>query len=39
MIPAWVYDGGFPLLILYVGAITVTMFDTLRIALCARIAS
>jgi hypothetical protein len=33
MISAWVYDGGFPLLILYVGAITVTMFDTLRIAL------
>jgi hypothetical protein len=36
MIPAWVYDGGFPLLILYVGAITVTMFDTLRIALRAK---
>jgi hypothetical protein len=33
MISAWVYDGGFPLLILYVGAIVVTMFDTLRIAL------
>jgi hypothetical protein len=33
MIPAWVYDGGFPLLILYVGAIIVTMLDTLRIAL------
>jgi hypothetical protein len=36
MIPAWVYDGGFPLLILYVGAIVVTMFDTLRIALRAK---
>jgi hypothetical protein len=36
MISAWVYDGGFPLLILYVGAITVTMFDTLRIALRAK---
>jgi hypothetical protein len=36
MIPAWVYDGGFPLLILYVGAIIVTMFDTLRIALRAK---
>jgi hypothetical protein len=33
MIPAWVYDGGIPLLFLYVGAITVTMLDTLRIAL------
>jgi hypothetical protein len=36
MIPAWVYDGGFPLLILYVGAIVATMFDTLRIALRAK---
>ena len=36
MVTAWVYDGGFPLLILYVGAIVVTMFDTLRIALCAK---
>ena len=36
MIPAWVFDGGFPLLILYVGAIVVTMFDTLRIALRAK---
>jgi hypothetical protein len=36
MISAWVYDGGFPFLILYVGAIAVAMLDTLRIALRAK---
>jgi hypothetical protein len=36
MVSAWVYDGGFPFLILYVGAIVVTMLDTLRIALRAK---
>ncbi len=33
MIPAWVIDGGFPLLILYMGAVIVTILDSLRIAL------
>ena len=33
MIPAWIYDGGFPLLIGYVGAIVLALYDTGRIAL------
>lgn len=33
MIPAWIYDGGLPLLIGYGGAVTVAMVDTIRIAL------
>ena len=33
MIPAWVIDGGFPLLILYMGAVIVTIIDSFRIAL------
>jgi len=33
MWPAWIYDGGFPLLIGYVGALVVTMIDSARIAL------
>lgn len=33
MWPAWIYDGGFPLLIGYVGSIAVAMFDSFRIAL------
>jgi hypothetical protein len=33
MWPAWIYDGGFPLLIAYVGAIAAAMLDSLRITL------
>ena len=33
MIPAWIVDGGIPLLVGYCGAIVLAMFDTLRIAL------
>jgi len=33
MIPAWVVDGGFPLLIGYVGAVMVAVFNTMRVAL------
>jgi hypothetical protein len=33
MIPAWIVDGGIPLFVLYVGAMAVAMFDSLRIAL------
>ena len=33
MIPAWIIDGGIPLLVGYCGAIGLAMFDTLRIAL------
>ena len=36
MIPAWVVDGGLPLLLLYGGALAVAMFDSLRIALKSR---
>jgi hypothetical protein len=36
MIPAWIYDGGFPLLIGCGGAVTVAMLDTIRIALTSR---
>ncbi len=32
MWPAWIIDGGFPLLIAYLGAIAAAMFDSLRIA-------
>jgi hypothetical protein len=34
--PGWVIDGGIPLLVAYVVAITLAMFDTLRIALTSR---
>jgi hypothetical protein len=33
MLPAWIYDGGFPLLIGYVGALLAAMYDSIRIAL------
>jgi hypothetical protein len=33
MIPAWIVDGGLPLLLLYAVALAVAMFDSLRIAL------
>lgn len=33
MWPAWIYDGGFPLLLAYCGAIAVAMLDSLRITL------
>jgi hypothetical protein len=33
MIPAWIYDGGAPLLVLYVGAVVVAVLNSLRIAL------
>jgi hypothetical protein len=33
MVPAWIYDGGLPLLILYVSAVAVALFDTTRVAL------
>ena len=36
MVPAWVYDGGFPLLLAYVGAVVVAMANSLRIALTSR---
>jgi hypothetical protein len=36
MIPGWVADGGIPLLVLYCGALVVTMANTLRIALKSR---
>jgi hypothetical protein len=36
MIPAWVVDGGIPLLLLYNIAIALAMLDTLRIALRSR---
>jgi hypothetical protein len=36
MVPAWIYDGGLPLLILYVAAVTVALFDTTRVALSCR---
>jgi hypothetical protein len=36
MWPAWIYDGGFPLLIAYVGALVAAMADSLRIALRGR---
>jgi hypothetical protein len=36
MIPAWIVDGGIPLFVLYVGALTVAMLDSLRIALKSR---
>jgi hypothetical protein len=36
MIPAWVYDGGFPLLIGYLGAIVAAILSTLRVALTSR---
>ncbi|MHC5543998.1 hypothetical protein ACYOEI_37710, partial [Singulisphaera rosea] len=32
MIPAWMYDGGIPLFVGYVGALAVTMMDLLRVA-------
>ena len=32
MVPAWIYDGGFPLLILYVAALIAAMVDTTWIA-------
>lgn len=34
--PAWIIDGGFPLLLLYVGALALAMYDSVRIALVAR---
>lgn len=36
MIPAWIVDGGLPLLLAYGGAIVVAMADSLRIALTCR---
>ena len=33
MIPAWAYDGGFPLLAGYAGAIAVALYDSARVAL------
>ena len=33
MIPAWVYDGGFPLLVGYGGAVVVAILSSLRVAL------
>jgi hypothetical protein len=36
MIPAWIFDGGFPLLIGYVGAIVLALRDTARVALRTR---
>jgi hypothetical protein len=36
MIPAWIVDGGLPLILLYGGALAVSMFDSLRIALTGR---
>jgi hypothetical protein len=33
MWPAWIYDGGFPLLVGYVGALVVAMLDSIRITL------
>ena len=36
MVPAWVYDGGFPLLIGYVGALGAAMYDSIRIALTCK---
>jgi hypothetical protein len=36
MIPAWVYDGGFPLLLGYGGAVAVALYDSARIALTSR---
>ena len=36
MWPAWIYDGGFPLVIGYVGGIVVALFDSLRIALTSK---
>jgi hypothetical protein len=36
MIPAWIVDGGIPLLLLYAGAICFAMGNTLRVALRSR---
>ena len=36
MVPAWVYDGGFPLLLGYVGALAAAMYDSTRIALTCK---
>ena len=36
MWPAWIYDGGFPLLLAYVGALVVAMLDSIRIALWSK---
>jgi hypothetical protein len=36
MIPGWVIDGGFPLLIAYSGAIILALWDTARVALTSR---
>jgi hypothetical protein len=36
MIPAWIVDGGIPLLVLYGGALAAAMFDSLRISLKGR---
>jgi hypothetical protein len=36
MIPAWIVDGGFPLILLYAVALAVAMLDTFRIALKSR---
>jgi hypothetical protein len=36
MIPAWIVDGGLPLILLYGAALAVAMFDSMRIALAGR---
>ena len=36
MWPAWIFDGGFPLLIAYTGAVVVALIDSARIALTSR---
>ena len=36
MVPAWVYDGGFPLLIGYGGAVVVAILSSMRVALTSR---
>lgn len=36
MVPAWVFDGGLPLLVGYVGAIVAALLDTARVALTSR---
>jgi hypothetical protein len=36
MLPAWVMDGGIPLLVIYLVAISFALYDTLRIALKTR---
>ena len=36
MVAAWVFDGGFPLLVGYGGAVLVALFDTTRVALTSR---